>query len=229
RYRNSVSFQWLIRQRHTASVLLSHLRTRQWKQEMRSPSSSPLLQPCRDYCGRGWRKLQPPRRGPENYAKSGQCPFRIARPSIASNRNSPIRASKVHALILGELSRSLCQKLRISEMVPIDRLAFCIRAAYPTISRCTRAASFCSISLNICSSAMSFSISCTEVPDTCCSSEPILPAASSLALCCGTRGAVALRETTSRISPSSFEKTPAAPLACARSPDRSEFMFNAPD
>ena len=138
-------------------------------------------------------------------------------------------ASKFHALILGELSRSLRQKLRLSEMVLIDRLAFCIRAVYPTISRCTRAASFCSVSLNICSSAMSFSISCTEVPDTCCSSEPILPAASSLALCCGTRGAVALRETTSRISPSSFEKTSTASLACVRSRDRSELMFNAPD
>jgi putative NADH-flavin reductase len=112
-------------------------------------------------------------------------------------RNSANRASKFHALILGGSSRSLCQKLRLSEMVLIDRPAFCTRAAYPTISRCTRAASFCSISLNICSSAMSFSISCTEVPDTRCSSEPILLAASSLSFCCGTRGAVAVREITS--------------------------------
>jgi Kef-type K+ transport system membrane component KefB len=44
---------------------------------------------------------------------------------IAFNRNSPIRASKVHALILVVSSRSFFRKLRLSEMVLIDRLAFC--------------------------------------------------------------------------------------------------------
>jgi hypothetical protein len=141
-----------------------------------------------------------------------------AAPALDDTANiaTAVGASKIHALILGVSPRSFCQRLRLSEIVVIDRLVFCIRATYPTISRCTRAASLCSISLNICSSAMSFSISCTEVPDTCCSIEPILVAASSLSFLCCSRGAVLPRETTSRISPSSFEK-PRPPhwLACA--------------
>jgi uncharacterized protein DUF5681 len=47
-------------------------------------------------------------------------------------------------------------------MVLIDFLASCTRSAYPTISRCTRATSFCSLPRNICSSAIRFSISCIE-------------------------------------------------------------------
>jgi hypothetical protein len=53
---------------------------------------------------------------------------------------------------------SLCQKLRLSEMILIDCLAFCMRTAYSTISRCTRPASCCSSSRTVCSSPMRFSI-----------------------------------------------------------------------
>ena len=81
------------------------------------------------------------------------------------------QSAKDHALTL-EAAGSPFQELRLSEMVLNDCLASWMRMAYPIISRCTRAASFCSVSRNMCSSAISLAISCTEVPDTCCTSEP---------------------------------------------------------
>jgi ribonuclease Z len=82
-----------------------------------------------------------------------------------------LTAEKDHALTLGAAGSSF-QKLRLSEMVLNDCLVSWVRMAYPMTSRCTRAASFCSVSRNMCSSAISFSISCTEVPDMRCTSEP---------------------------------------------------------
>src|SRR5262249_34078710 len=173
-----------------------------------------------------------PRTPGSNYvSEQRNChPHRLLQAASTIPRGSQPRiGAKDQALILDVSPRSVCQTLRLSEMAVIDPLAFCSRAAYPTTSRSTRAASRCSMSLNICSSPISFSISCTEVPDTCCSIEPISLAASSLSFPRGGWGAVSPRDTTLRISPSSFEKISAASLASAPSRDRGKLMFNAPD
>src|SRR6516165_1155720 len=78
------------------------------------------------------------------------------------------------------------QLVRLSAMIRVDCMAAWLKEAYSTISRCTRAPSFCSVSRSVCSSATSLSISFTEVPATRWSRLPILLVTISLS-CSGCR------------------------------------------
>src|SRR5215471_21305120 len=77
-------------------------------------------------------------------------------------------------------SGTFFQWVRLSAMILVDCSAAWLKVAYSTISRCTRAASLCSVSRNVCNSVMSLSISCTDVPATRCKSWLMLLATSSL-------------------------------------------------
>src|SRR6516164_84735 len=79
-------------------------------------------------------------------------------------------------------SGTFFQWVRLSAMILVDCSAAWLKVAYSTISRCTRAASLCSVSRNVCNSVMSLSISCTDVPVTRCKSWLMLLATSSLSL-----------------------------------------------
>jgi len=52
-------------------------------------------------------------------------------------------------------------------MIFVDCSVAWLKVAYSTISRCTRAASLCSVSRNVCSSVMSLSIPSLLEPDRC--------------------------------------------------------------
>src|SRR5262245_20385336 len=53
--------------------------------------------------------------------------------------------------------------VRLSAMILVDSKAALVKVEYWTTSRCTRARSLCNLSLKVCSSVISLSISCTEV------------------------------------------------------------------